>query len=52
MIQPENYEKADLHIYNRLIGKLMYIAYDIRPNVAFAVWQLSKHNADARKSYL
>lgn len=36
----------------RLIGKLMYLACGTRPNVAFEVGQLSKHNSDPQRGHL
>lgn len=50
--EPDSYEKADLGVYQRLIGKLMYLTCGIRPDIAFAVGRLSKHNADPRKGHL
>ncbi len=47
----EDYEKTDLLIYQQLIDKLMYLAYNTRPDIAFAVELLSKHNADPRKGH-
>lgn len=52
MTEPEDYEKADLRIYQRLIGKLMYLACGKRPNISFVVGQLSRHNVNPRKGYL
>lgn len=52
MTNPEDYEKADLCIYQRLIEKLMYLVCGTRPDIAFVVGQLSKHNADPRKGHL
>lgn len=52
IIDPEIYKEADIHSYQSLIEKLMYLTYDIKPNIAFAVQQLSKHNAYTRKRYL
>lgn len=52
MLDPEDYNKIDLHKYQCLIGKLMYLVCKIRPNIAFAVGQLSKYNIDPRKGHL
>ena len=52
MTEPENYEETDLRTYKWLVGKLMNLAYKTRPDIAFVVRQLSKHNVDPRKSHL
>ena len=49
---PNNYEKANLSTYQRLISKLIYLACGIRPDIAFVVGQLSRHNADPRRGYI
>ena len=49
---PEDYEETKLQEYQRLIGKLMYLACGTRSDIAFVVGQLSKYNADPRKSHL
>lgn len=38
-------KEEDLYIYPQLISKLMYLAYGIKLEIAFAVDHLSKHNA-------
>lgn len=52
MSDPENSEEIDLQTYQCLIGKLIYLACGIRPNIAFVVGQLSRHNADLKKDHL
>ena len=49
MIDPEDYKKVDLYIYQRIIGKLMDLSYEIRPDIAFIIGQLRRHNADPKK---
>lgn len=46
MNEPDDYDEADLGEYQQLIGKLMYLACGTRPDIAFVVGRLSKHNAD------
>lgn len=45
MSEHDDYEEADLRPYQRLIGKLMYLSCGTRPDIAFIVGQLSRHNA-------
>lgn len=52
MLDLENYEEANLHTYQRLVGKLMYFLYGTRPDILFVVEQLSKYNTNLRKRYL
>lgn len=52
MFDLDNYNDTDLHGYQRSIGKPMYLVYGTRPNIAFVVGQLSKHNADPKKVHL
>lgn len=46
-----NYKEVNLCIYQCLIRKLMYFAWDTRPNIAFAVGQPSKHNPNLKKTH-
>ena len=49
MIEHDNFERTEINLYQRLIGNLMYSACGTRPDIAFAVGLLSRHNADPKK---
>lgn len=51
MSELEDYEEADLCMYQRLIRKLIYLSYDIWLDIIFVVGQLSRHNIDSRKDH-
>lgn len=44
--QAKDYIQANLIIYQQLIGKLIYLTFVTRPNIAFVVYQLSRYNSD------
>ena len=52
MPELDDYNKTDIHTYQRLIGKLMYLACGTELDIAFAIGQLSRHNADPKKRHL
>ena len=52
MNKPNDYNEADLATYQQLIGKLIYLVCGTRPDIAFAVGRLGKHNADPCKGHL
>lgn len=52
MTDLENYKEANLYIYQRLVGKLIYFWYNIRLDIIFVLEQLSRHNANLRKNHL
>lgn len=51
MTEPKDYEEANLRTYQRFISKLIYRAYGTRPNISFAIRQLSRYNANSRKGH-
>lgn len=52
MTDLENYNETDLHMYQKLVRKLMYLWYGIKPDIAFAIEQYSKYNTNPRKGHL
>lgn len=52
MFNPNNYNKTDLFKDQCLIGKLIYLVCKTRPNIAFAIGWLNKHNTNPKKSHL
>ncbi len=49
MIEHDDYEDTEIKQYQHLIGKLLYLACGTRPDIAFIVGLLSRHNADLKK---
>lgn len=52
MKEVDNYKETNLKAYQLLIWKLMYLSCGIRPDIAFAMGQFSKRNADPRVGHL
>ncbi len=52
MLESSDYEEVDIKPFQRLIGKLIYLSFGTRPDIAFAVGQLSKHNSDLRAGHM
>lgn len=52
MTDSEDYEEVNLHIYQKLIQKFIYLLYSTRLDIAFVIGQLSKYNSDLRKNHL
>lgn len=42
MTDPKDYKEVDLHTYQGLIEKLIYLSCNIRLNIAFVVEELNK----------
>lgn len=49
MMNPKDYEETDLRTYQRLIKKLMYFLCNTRPDIAFVIEQLNRHNTNLKK---
>lgn len=52
MQEDDDYKEVDLKTYQQLGGKRMYLLCGTRPDIAFAVGQLSKRNLDPRIGHL
>lgn len=52
MDQASDDSPADLAAYQRLVGKLMYLACGTRPDIFFVTGLLSRHNSDPRIGHL
>lgn len=52
MSDADAYKEEDLHTFQQLIEKLIYLACGTRPDIAFTVRQFSRQNADPRKGHL
>lgn len=52
MSDPKVHKKPNLYTYPRLVRKLIYLSYSIRPDILFLIGQLSKYNANLRKRHL
>lgn len=50
MFNTDDYKKTTFYKYQRLIGRLIYLICETRPNIIFVVGQLSKYNANLKKS--
>ena len=44
--QVADHQQVDVTAYQRRVGKLIYLSYGTRPNIAFVIGQLSRHNSD------
>lgn len=52
ILEYDNYEEVENKPYQQLIRKLMYLLCGMRPNIAFAIGQLSKHNSHPKIGYI
>ena len=50
--QVDNHTPADMIAYQQLVGKLIYSACRTRPDIAFVVGQLSRHNSDPQMDHM
>lgn len=48
----DDYKETNIKVYQRLVGKLIYLSFSTRPNISFAISQLSKRNTNPRVSHL
>lgn len=52
ILDTDIYKEKDLNTYRWLNGKLIYLACRIRPDIAFVISQLSRHNTDLWKDHI
>ena len=52
IIESDDHNEVNLTTYQQFIGKLIYLVYGTRPDIAFAVRRLSKYNVDLYKDHL
>lgn len=52
MTEYNNHRKAEIKLYQQLIGKLIYLLCSIRPDITFAIKQLNKHNLDPKIGHI
>lgn len=38
-------------MYQKLVKKLIYLSYDIKPNITFVIEQLNRNKANLRKDH-
>ena len=50
--QARDHLPTDLIAYQHLIGKLMYLACETRPDIAFVVGQVRRHDSDPRIGHI
>lgn len=48
IIDANDYEETNIKVYQRLIGKLIYLSCNTRPDILFAMGQLNRQNIDPR----
>ena len=46
--QADNYNFANLTVYQRIIGKLMYLVFGTWPDISFVIGLLSQYNSDSK----
>lgn len=52
ILESGNYKKVDIKPCQYLIKKLMYLFYNIGPNITFAIGQLKKYNFDLKIGHM
>lgn len=52
MLKANKYKEADIKTYQWFIRKLIYLLYNIRPDIAFIIKQFNKYNINQKIGYL
>lgn len=52
MTEANYYKEENVHTYDRLVRKLMYLSCGIQPNITFAIGQFNRHNTNSKKGHI
>ena len=50
--QGRDHFPINMVVYQQLVGKLIYLTYETRPDIAFVIGQLSRYHSDLRVDHI